>query len=242
MVLVLSGKPLSARTFTDTNGRKVEAEVAGVRGAKVLLNVNGNLAEWPINQLSPDDQEYIKTWARNPPPTKIIVRTTEEKGDTSIKTKSSGSNQRVDTRRYVLNLYNQTYQDSGPLKVMAVAYTKTDNSVHPHPMSFKMSNGVQAREHDSLTTGYVSANSSKDVTYTSVITTYVGGGSSYQDVDIRKDTSRSRETFEGIWVRVFRGGNLVGEAKDLSNEVLKLDPAWTLELNRDYDLPRLLQP
>jgi len=44
--------PLSARLFTDDQGRTVEATLVGVRGEKVVLSRNGRAAQWPIAKLS----------------------------------------------------------------------------------------------------------------------------------------------------------------------------------------------
>ncbi len=40
------------------------------------------------------------------------------------------------------------------------------------------------------------------------------------------ETSRSKERFGGIWVRVYAGDKLVGEGRDLTAELEKLKPAW----------------
>lgn len=58
--------PASAemRTFTDTQGRKIEAEIVGVSGSKVTLKLaNGKTYTIPLTKLSKDDQFFVEVWA-----------------------------------------------------------------------------------------------------------------------------------------------------------------------------------
>jgi hypothetical protein len=56
-------------------------------------------------------------------------------------------------------------------------------------------------------------------------TTTIGVGVGNQ-VQTGSKTSRSKERFGGVWVRVYKGDKIVGEARDLSTEVEKVKPAW----------------
>jgi len=54
---------LDARTFTDTQGRKVEAEIVRVDGPNVVLRLaDGKEHPVPLQQFSATDQEYIRSW------------------------------------------------------------------------------------------------------------------------------------------------------------------------------------
>lgn len=58
---------IEAREFTDSSGRKIEAELVGYSGNTVIINRGGK--EFPVSAtiFSLDDQEYIKGWiAENP--------------------------------------------------------------------------------------------------------------------------------------------------------------------------------
>lgn len=56
-----------ARTFTDTQGRKIEAEVIEVTGANVTLRLqSGKSATVPIAKLSEDDRLFIAQWKDKP--------------------------------------------------------------------------------------------------------------------------------------------------------------------------------
>lgn len=56
--------PAAPRTFTDTKGRKIEAEVVRVSGSKVTLKLaNGKTSTIPISLLSDRDQMFVKVWS-----------------------------------------------------------------------------------------------------------------------------------------------------------------------------------
>jgi len=219
---------LQARVFTDLEGRKVEAEIAGVRNGKVVLNVNGKLAKWPLEKLIDEDQEHIKIWALNRPPTKVIIRTSHKDAGTDIQTRGE-SNTREDRRVYELNIYNQTYQDTGAISVLAYVFVRMENgTVVPRQASFQlqqglMGKGVYAREHEKLTSAPIGIKSSKTVTRTMVYTTRSDGS---LDTSTRKSLSRSSQEFEGIWVRVFSKGRMIGETKDLSAKLERDGVGW----------------
>ncbi|PHR97268.1 MAG: hypothetical protein COA78_27840 [Blastopirellula sp.] len=50
------------RTFTDTEGRQIEAEVVEVTGDKVVLRMKGKNFTLPMSMLSLGDQEYLRQW------------------------------------------------------------------------------------------------------------------------------------------------------------------------------------
>jgi hypothetical protein len=55
------------RTWTSTDGRKIEATMVGLKGDGVEIKMaNGSTFVVPLARLSPEDQDYIKTLAANP--------------------------------------------------------------------------------------------------------------------------------------------------------------------------------
>ena len=61
MALTVPGA--ESRTFTNTAGKKVEAELIGMKdGAAMLKLGNGRKAKVPLSALSKTDQTYVKTW------------------------------------------------------------------------------------------------------------------------------------------------------------------------------------
>ena len=65
VLIATSLEPSWARTFTNTAGRKIEAEIVEVNGDNVVLKMNGKNYPVPISSLSAPDQEYIKKWTEN---------------------------------------------------------------------------------------------------------------------------------------------------------------------------------
>lgn len=50
------------RTFTNNAGKKIEAELVDVRDGKARLMVNRKPFDVPVETLSAEDQEFLKTW------------------------------------------------------------------------------------------------------------------------------------------------------------------------------------
>ena len=55
----------SARTWTDDQGRKVDAEIVRVEGDEVVLKSKGREINVPTSKLSEKDQQFIKQWVEN---------------------------------------------------------------------------------------------------------------------------------------------------------------------------------
>jgi hypothetical protein len=54
--------PLPARTWTDKDGRSMEAEIVGADGLQVTVNKGGKEFKMPLDRLSDKDREYVKEW------------------------------------------------------------------------------------------------------------------------------------------------------------------------------------
>ncbi len=205
---------LSARIFTDTDGRTVEAEVAGLRGDQAVLNIKGKLITWPMDRLSQADQDYIREWAEKRPPTKIVIR--------ADGVRTGGTN--LDRTSYFeLDLYNQQYHDSGPLVLQAIAVTRTsDGRISEHPITMELPKGVEARSAQVLSTREVEAVGTKR-------RVAISGGCCMAPIRFR--TFRTSTKVDGIWVRLYQGPHMVGELKDLTPNAGTV--LWTLE-HPDY--------
>ena len=57
-----------ARTFSNTAGTKIEAEIVEVNGDKVVLKMKGKNYSIPVATLSAEDQKFISDWAANAEP------------------------------------------------------------------------------------------------------------------------------------------------------------------------------
>ncbi len=88
--LILSSA--SGRVWTDTTGRKIDAEIVSVEEDKVVLNFKGKEVKLPLARLSPDDRKFAEEWNKSRPaseekasePGSLILCGTTLKGDGSV--------------------------------------------------------------------------------------------------------------------------------------------------------------
>jgi predicted esterase len=69
-VLLLSGLFLataSARVWTDTTGRKIDAEIVRVEGDQAVVNLKGKEVKLPLARLSADDRKFAEEWQKTQP-------------------------------------------------------------------------------------------------------------------------------------------------------------------------------
>ena len=228
---------LDARLFTDDQGRQVEAELLGVNGANVVLDRNGQSAQWPIAKLSKQDQAYVKTWLEDPPSNpKIRVNVWEREGigDQGLFTtktlkpglpknipmlKSTEENAKY--RYYDVDLSNLSQVDARDLHLSYVVYVidasnqvvdySGSRSIELVPASGRKSVGTEAAT-------FVRTKTTSTTFGIGVLGNLTTGTS----------TDRAKERFGGIWVRVYgRDGELLGERKDLHDELERLDFRFT---------------
>jgi len=58
----------SGRTWTDTSGKKIEAEIVGVEEGKVVLKFKGKDVRLPLERLSEDDRKFVEEWSKQEKP------------------------------------------------------------------------------------------------------------------------------------------------------------------------------
>ena len=226
------------RTFTDARGRQIEPELVGLRGDNVVIRSNGRMAQWPIAKLSKKDQAYVAFWQQSAETTPgVDVRIWEREGigekgvidEGKPDPSALGRNipmirqteEKASYKHYDVDLHNRSAVDAKNLLVSYVLYVITpqnqvvgENGKDSVPLV-----GAESR-HTLKTRGgtYVRTKT----TSTTVSTNVLG------NLSLGSDTSRSREKFGGAWVRVYSPeGNLIGEAKQLSDPLEKMNPAWT---------------
>lgn len=63
LLMIMAGwlacPPATARTWTDTTGRKIEADLVRVEGDKAILKIKGREVPLPLSRLSAEDQAFI---------------------------------------------------------------------------------------------------------------------------------------------------------------------------------------
>ncbi len=240
-----------ARVFTDTQGRRIDAEVLDVREENVILKKDGKTYVWPLVKLSVSDQLFLKRWKATHAKTRarVQVRLWEKDGigpsgtfeadEARAKAPKgppilSETKQRAKYKHYEVDLTNTTREDATKLTMSYVVFL-IDGSGRLIPQAGsapvdRLSPGERAR----LTTRGATLLSTKTVNTRLSI--------HRRSVRTKKDTSRSRDRFGGVWVRVYSGDQLIGEKRDLEREVEKLDPAWTGPVGKQsISIPELLE-
>jgi hypothetical protein len=105
------------REFTDKRGQKVSAKLVGVsqdRRVMSILREDGKSFETVINQLSLDDQQYVKDWLKSRPLPESGVSAPSLRVDVVI-TRSSGETRKYRSDDYAMeekdNLYRITVKN-----------------------------------------------------------------------------------------------------------------------------------
>jgi len=233
-----------ARIFTDTEGREVEATLIGVKDGKAVLEKDGKRALWPVNQFSAEDQLYIREWLEKPPPIKTAIQVFERKG--KRRTVSEGGSgdgpkteREVDEEPYHYDVYltNQSDWSSGELVVRYRLFAVDPEGELREKAGRKSLDNIPGRERATFETDEIGVRSIKEVSRVRKTVTRLGGGEE-DDGDDKNDDfrkvskmeeqiERRKESFGGIWIRVYQGDRMVGETKKLTPAAKALEPKWT---------------
>lgn len=225
-----------ARVFTDDQGRKTEAELAGVVKENVILKKNEVLISWPISKLSASDQTYVKQWQSNPPATpNLLVRLWEKKGFSSAGSFSETSDQlpgipnipgihEIEKREtyyhFDVDVSNPSNIQANHLTLAYQLYIFNASGTPIVEVSTSTLPAINARQRVSASTKSISTTRTKTTSLT--LSSSANGG-----ISTGQNRSRSSERFAGGWVRVYaHDGSLVGEARELPPEIERLKPSW----------------
>ena len=242
LLFSLIALPLTAKTFTDDQGRTIEAEIVGVRSDKVVLSRNGKSAQWPISKLSKGDQLYVKAWQKNPKKTPKVSITIWERdgvGPEGAYEKSNkpglpknipGLIETTETtkyKHYEVDMTNIHSVDASQLTLAYVIYVIGGNgTVQELPASTAIESipaTKRVREHTHGAT-FVR-------TKTKLTTFSLNRG----NLSTGKDRNVSKERFGGAWVRLYaQDGTLVGENQRLHPEIQNLKLTWNGPKNDDH--------
>ncbi len=238
-----------ARTFTDDAGRQVEAEMVGVNGENVALSVGGKAFQWPIAKLSPTDQKYVAAWKRDPATTPSIVVNLWERegiGSAGLMDGKGGlelpknipmlktTEEKERYRYWDVDLSNNSQIEANKVQLEYVIYViDASNKIVDFPEQESIES-IPARQKVTVPTKAASRVSAKTTSATFGINA-LGG------LTTGSDTDRSQERFGGIWARVYsHDGKLLGERKQLHDELDRLDIPWTAKPVQSFaDIPLL---
>lgn len=245
-ILVLSSGIAEARLFTDNIGRQVEAELLGVTGGNVVLKCNGQAVQWPLAKLSAADQNYVKAWlVKSPSNPQIRVNVWEREGIGSqglFEAKNVGlevpknipmlksTEEKAKYRYYDLDLSNLGQVDARKLHVSYVVYViDAANQV----VDFNGSQTVEV-----IPPGARDSRSTEAASFVRTKTTSTTLGIGFLgNLTTGTSTDRAKERFGGIWVRVYgANGEVLGEAKDLHDELERLDFRFTGTTGSGFDV------
>ncbi|MEZ5325212.1 MAG: SHD1 domain-containing protein [Verrucomicrobiales bacterium] len=137
---VLAGSGVADdRIWTDTQGRKLSAQLLGIESRKAKLRLaNGRVSQVELEKLSPDDLEYIETWRSNRPeriswPDEIDVR-----DDVSVETvKEDSANSEFVYRTKHFEFHSDEKIANSLIKDFSLAFEATFAAVAALPLDLK---------------------------------------------------------------------------------------------------------
>jgi hypothetical protein len=205
------------QTLTDKQGRSLKADVISVSGDKVKIKRDdGQTFELPLSNLSDDDQSRLKAWAKTEaakslPDDALVVEFSRGKFETTkkdIEVKLVGGGVVKDGMTvteekwgYAITLTNRTTQPIENLRTEYILFATVD-SVHTEDKGMRKKNYKTAIE----TIPTLGKTTFRTETISAVKTKYNGN-----IVSAKTGESSSRETLFGIWIRIYRGDQLVYE-------------------------------
>ena len=125
--VVLALTSLSAREFTDTQGRKLEAEIVSAAAGQVSLKrvADGRLFNVPAATFTEADQKFIAEWAAaNTKYSFDVTYTKKKQGET--KQKSNNVTYEQETWIYKINIRNRLPAAVGDLRVDYWCFRRED--------------------------------------------------------------------------------------------------------------------
>lgn len=120
----------SARTWTDVTGRKIEAEILGVEGGKVILGFKGKKIPLDIAKLSDADREFITTWEKE----KAGTPSEPSTGGPDLEKGGAVNNIETDLSVETVKLFSKSKHPSTKLKIAIALPADFDPAKHQRVM------------------------------------------------------------------------------------------------------------
>lgn len=238
-----------ARTFKDDMGREIEAEMTGVNGENVVLSKGGQSFQWPVAKLSKVDQQYVSAWKSDPATTPSVVVNVWERegiGSAGLMDGKGGlelpknipllktTEEKEKYRYYDVDLSNNSQVDANKVHLKYVIYViDASNKIVDFPGQEDV-DAIPARQKVTVVTKAATMIRAKTTSATFGVNP-LGG------LTTGSSTDRSTERFGGIWARAYsHDGKLLGERKQLHDELERLDLPWTAAPVQEFaDIPLL---
>lgn len=216
LLLMASSAQAETRTLTDTQGRKIEADVIAVEGDQVrICRADGQTFNLPMDRLVEADQKALRAWAKPQPlpPGSFEVQMSRvcfarETVETDVKLTdgSTVKNGRVTTEEkwgFNLVVSNRTSAPLSKLRAEYILFATQDDVHRDKTEGFRRAKHRSAIEEIpaygrlDFRTEAVSAFKMK----------YKGNIRSAATGD-----NKSRESLHGVWIKIYRGDELIYEA------------------------------
>lgn len=218
---------LSAREFTDAKGRKIQADLVAHAGDSIIIARGGKEFTIPINSLSLDDQAYVAQWIQeNPNAVRLNFSYFVDLDDGMKQNAKVDYDERLQTipKTYSLSISNQS---PGPLEGATVkAMVFVEDFVDTRNGKFRsLNSGIKPRSgriQRILATVPVESVKPKgrvDVDMIFPIHYYV-------DRDFGRVDNAVKDKVIGVWIRVYKGDQLLGERTDAENDKKMEEMQW----------------
>jgi len=224
----LPALPLSAevRTLTDTQGRKIEADVLSVENDTVKIKrSDGQEFDLPLANLIPEDRKALKAWAAKNPPKLPPVRFDVNLSRVRIsveKDESSGGGSIISREKwgYTLDLANRGPRELKNLRAEYILFVKQDD--FPGQPKGERSDDLKRKKYkqelEPLLVHETRAVRTEPIeTFRQKLAPgWVWGGAG--------GNKPIRDTLHGIWLRVYDGDQLIHESS--TPETLMTREKW----------------
>lgn len=234
LFLAVSWAQAEMRTLTDTQGRTIEADVMAVEGDQVKIRrADGQTFNLPMERLAEADQKGLREWAKEEagkpqtlPPGLFVVQMSRVKfasetvlTDANLvdgRTIKDGISTTEEKWGFSFILNNRTSAPLTGLRAEYVLFATKDN-VHEEGKK----EGLRRAKHNTAIDDVpgVGRGDFRTEAVSAFKMKYKGGIQSAATGD-----SKSRETLHGVWIKIYRGDELIYEAA--SPERLMREEKW----------------
>jgi len=219
----------SAREFTDSQGRKIEAELVSHAGTTVVINRGGNEFPVDVGMFSLNDQNYIRDWIeKNPDAVKFNFNYYVDLEKLKISQQDAGGGAIDDKLKtipysYEMIVYNKDVAPAADVEIRYEIYIEDFVDVRGNRFT-RMATGGEVRARNQTIAGKLEP-----------LTIPAGGRHDFErtvntEFYIDRDGGRTDEAATdkmiGVRIRVYKNGKVVGEYVNGENDKKMADIKW----------------